>query len=116
MNYKILFSIIFSALFIGGLTSYIYAAEDNTRTFRGERFRHQMQMTEEERAAKLQEIESLSIEAWKQKEINRINSVSEDQFNKMKESRKAFLENNNEGIKEFKGGAKPLRLMEDSSF
>lgn len=63
---------------------------------------------ETKRAAELAKWESMTLDSWKQREIDRINATTQDQFDKMKERQVNILKNGKGNMGEFrKMGEKP---------
>jgi len=58
---------------------------------------------ETKRAAELSKWESMTLDDWKQQEIDKINATTQDQFDKMKERRVNMLKNGKGFMGEFKG-------------
>jgi len=60
------------------------------------------------RTAELTKWENMTLDAWKQQEIERINATTQDQFDKMKERQVNMLKNGKGNMGEFRGmGEKP---------
>ncbi|MFA5169301.1 MAG: hypothetical protein WC420_00940 [Candidatus Paceibacterota bacterium] len=63
---------------------------------------------ETKRAAELTKWENMTLDAWKQQEIDKINATTQDQFDKMKERQVNILKNGKGNMGEFRGmGEKP---------
>ena len=62
--------------------------------------------TEIKRSEELSKWQSMTLETWKQQEIDKINSTTQDQFDKMKERQVNMLKNGKEFTGEFKNKEK----------
>lgn len=58
--------------------------------------------TQAKRAEELAKWENMTLDAWKAREIERINSTTQEQFDKMKEQHVNMLKNGKGGMGEFK--------------
>lgn len=108
MDKKLLLSVLFSTLLLSGIVGYAYASDETVDSDKGHGMKLEMRLTDEERAQRLEELESMTLEQWKQEQIDRINNFSEEDFERMKEGRKAFLENDGQGFSKGKRMDPPL--------
>jgi len=93
MNKKILFCVLFSVLFLSGFMICVNAANDDLSFWGGgDGSMRQRRLSDEEREYRLKKMDLLTFDDWKSRELNRINSVTEEEFNQMKELKKAILE------------------------